>query len=88
MTPEQYIQCIKVRALCIVMQDELDTLAKGNPTYKHSLKRHCKAFRVELDKEMENLYKILPPDVIEEYNRLGNALQEGVNEIIKVAIVD
>lgn len=87
MTEAQYIQCIKVRALCIVLQDELDSLAATNQVYKHQLKKDCKAFRVELDNQMDLLYKNLPNDVIEEYNKLGNAIQEGVNEIIQVCIV-
>ena len=86
MSESEYLQCIKVRALCIVLQDELDSMSTGNQVYKHQLKKDCKAFRVELDNQMDLLYKNLPSDVIQEYNNLANAIQEGIDEIITVCI--
>ena len=92
----QYIELITIRGMIIVLQKKLDILAQGrasvtengNPAYKHKLKATCKAFREQLDKEMEMQYAILPPDVIEEYNRYANALEEGIEEIQNVCLVD
>lgn len=96
MTETQYIELITIRGLIIILQKKLDILAQGranisesgNPVYKHKLKVVCKAFRSELEKEMELQYRILPEDVIEQYNAYANALEEGIEEIQNVCLID
>lgn len=88
MTEPQYLLVIKIRAMMIVLQDEMDVLAKQSPLWKTNLKNTGNVFRKNLEREMESLYKHLPEDVVMEYNKLSNAIQEGVQEIIKVSIID
>jgi len=96
MTERQYIELITIRGLINVLQAKLDIFAtgrvnvteNGNPVYKHKLKATCKAFRDQLDKEMELQYAILPPDVIEQYNLYSTALEQGIEEIQNVSLID
>lgn len=71
----------------MVLQDEMDALAKESPLWKTNVKYSGNVFRKNLDREMEALYKHLPEDVVMEYNNLSNALQQGIDEIIHVCVV-
>lgn len=86
MTEATYMRQIKVRALVTVLLDELDAMQKEDPSWKRKLKSTGGLFMGELEKEFGTMYKNLPQDVLTEYNNLSNALQDGIDEIIRVSI--
>jgi hypothetical protein len=96
MNQRQYIELITIRGMTNVLQKKLDIFAQGranvtengNPVYKHKLKSTCKAFREQLDKEIELQYAILPPDVIEQYNLYATAIEGGIEEIQNISLID
>jgi hypothetical protein len=82
-TERAYAHIIRLRLLIYAMNDEIALLEKRGQLWNGKLKSKAMMFQLELDREMDELGRTLPLDVIEEYGRVTTAMQEMLYEIFE-----